>query len=102
MKRFAMMDQPDVAQGGLTAEEIESKRKARMERFGEAEVKESQEAAAFKLNRRKAKMLRKSGGKSLIVDNKKHNKKQQQNNRSSSSLGSSKQRNKFGQKRFKR
>ena len=46
----------------MTAEELESKRKARMERFGAQEVKESQEAAQFKLNRRKQKIMRKGGG----------------------------------------
>lgn len=51
MKRFGAMEEQ--SQGGLTTEELEAKRKARMERFGETEVKESQEAATFKLNRRK-------------------------------------------------
>ena len=31
----------DTSQAGLTSEELEAKRKARMERFGEAEVKEA-------------------------------------------------------------
>ena len=74
MKRFGSMTTSAMeaqSTGGLTAEELESKRKARLERFGEAEVKESQEAIALKLNRRREKMLRKGsedgGGKSLIV-----------------------------------
>ena len=39
VKRFAMMD--DTSQVGLTADELDDKRKARMERFGAAEVKEA-------------------------------------------------------------
>lgn len=39
-----------------------------MERFGAAEVKESQEAS-FKMNRRRVKMMSKGGeGKSIVVE----------------------------------
>jgi len=71
MKRFGAMEAN--IQGG-NSEELEAKRKARMERFGEAEVKEAQRNASTKkqhhnnggegdqdknMNRRKAKLLRK-------------------------------------------
>jgi len=71
MKRFGAMEAG--IQGG-NSEELEAKRKARMERFGEAEVKEAQRNASTKkqhhigerdgdqgknINRRKAKLLRK-------------------------------------------
>ena len=62
MKRFGAMEEQ--SQGGLTSEELEAKRKARMERFGATEVKESQEAS-FKMNRRRAKMMSK-GGQSIV------------------------------------
>ena len=46
----------EAAQAGMTAEELEEKRKARMERFGKSEVEESQQAmqkkGGFNSNRR--------------------------------------------------
>ena len=54
----------EAAQAGMTAEELEEKRKARMERFGKSEVEESQEAiqkkGGFNPNRRFQKMHRKN------------------------------------------
>ena len=57
----------DQAAGGEANEELEAKRKARMERFGAEEVEESQKSALKYLNRRKQKMLNKKGAKRTIV-----------------------------------
>ena len=75
MKRFGSME--EASQIGITSEELELKRKARMERFGAAEVQEAQKAqkeeqngGGFKMNRRRNKMLRKNfqkEGKRTIV-----------------------------------
>ena len=47
----------------MTAEEMEAKRKARMERFGAVEVSETKRSDSsgkhHKMNRRKAKLMRK-------------------------------------------
>ena len=58
----------------LTAEEMDAKRKARIEKFGAAEVEEAQRSAnersssGFKMNRRKIKMMhKKEGGKRTIM-----------------------------------
>ena len=110
MKRFGSLTTSAMeaqSTGGLTAEELESKRKARLERFGAAEVKESQDSLALKLNRRRAKMLRKgSGGKSLIVDAGDGDGQKKQKNRDNiGGRPGGKRNNKFGnngQKRFKR
>lgn len=84
MKRFAMMD--ETSQVGLTADELESKRKARMERFGAAEVQEAQRSvtdkSGFKLNRRKEKMLSKKGARSIVVNEQKGGKKRGDRGRS--------------------
>lgn len=63
----------ETSQVGVNAEEVEAKRKARMERFGAAEVQEAQRSvsdkAGFKQNRRKAKMMNKkgSGNRSIVL-----------------------------------
>ena len=49
----------DASQTNLSVEELEAKRKARMERFGATEIEESQKSALA--NRRKQKMFRKKG-----------------------------------------
>ena len=109
MKRFGAMEEQ--SQGGLTAEELETKRKARLERFGAAEVKESQDAVSMKMNRRRAKMLQKggSGGKSLVIDGADggHKKNKNRDNKGGRpGGGNGKRNNKFGnsggQKRFKK
>jgi len=71
-KRFGMMD--EAAQAGLSPDELEAKRKARLERFGKEELEESEKAiqkkrkgggdgldslGGFKPNRRKQKFNRK-------------------------------------------
>ncbi len=61
MKRFGAMLEDNTT--GATNEEMEAKRKARMERFGADEVQEAQKDAFKQLNRRKQKMQRKQGGK---------------------------------------
>ncbi len=80
MKRFGAME-ANIQVG--TSEELEAKRKARMERFGAAEVQDAAEKQSKNsngdreggkpMNRRKAKLLRKlalkqgGGGKKSIV-----------------------------------
>ncbi len=51
MKRFGAMLEDNTT--GATNEEMEAKRKARMERFGADEVQEAQKDAFKQLNRRK-------------------------------------------------
>lgn len=90
MKRFGQMtEMAETSTAGLSTEELEAKRKARMERFGAAEVQEAQRSVTesskggFKMNRRKAKMLHKgkkggNGGKSDNSNHKNNNNKQEQ------------------------
>ena len=97
MKRFAAME--DTSAAGVTSEELEAKRKARMERFGEAEVKEAQRSVTEinkqKGNRRKEKLMRKMGqggdGKKTLVAGNGDRKRNRDRKRGHS-----------GQKRFKR
>lgn len=65
MKRFALMDES--ADQGMTTEELDAKRKARIERFGAEEVEETQKESVankgkggFKANKRQQKMNRKN------------------------------------------
>ena len=72
----------EASQSGITAEELEAKRKARMERFGKEAVQEAQrsvtqqaagdedgsdDVSGFKMNRRRNKMNRKRGGQKTIM-----------------------------------
>ena len=70
------------SQSGITAEELEAKRKARMERFGKEAVQEAQRSvtqkaaegdneadgvSGFKMNRRNKKFNKKKGQKTIVV-----------------------------------
>ena len=94
MKRFGSM--MEGATSSLTSEEIEAKRKARMERFGEEAVKEAEKSAGdgWKLNRRKQKQQHK---RTLSVGGgDKHRSK------SFGGKGGNNNNNKHGQKRFRK
>lgn len=88
----------DTSQVGVTMDELEAKRKARMERFGVSEVKEAQRSVSVvsnggKLkNRRKQKLLKKlaqkqGGGKKSLVLEGNRKKKNRQGNRDKSRSG---------------